>query len=295
VLFHVGLVSKTKRLHFDELGLVSAAIQKQVLRDFSPIWNVDATVDAFASVASVPTDYWIVTIEDFNGTGGFAGIHGVENFQPWARVALNNVWSLTASHEVLEMLADPFRSRLIAGPSIEEPERRVQYLVEICDACQDPGQAYPVNGVMVSDFVTPAYFDPVAATGVRYSFNGTVDGPRQLADGGALVWYDDARAEWRQAILNGAELEFETLRAPMTPKLGTREWVNRAVSQPDWWRRGLPESSPILSRFAKLARGVRRASRARSLALGRRLTEARRAPANRRRRAQKPKEAHGQH
>jgi len=282
VLFHIGLVSRTKRVGFEDLSLVSAAIQKQVARDFSPIWKVEATVDAFAALEDVPSDYWLVTVEEFNGAGGFAGIHGVDNFQPWARVAHSNVWSLTASHEVLEMLADPFRSRLVAGPSIEDPDRRVQYLVEVCDACQDPEQAYPVNGIMVSDFVTPAYFEPVSAAGVRYSFTGSVTGPRELAEGGAIVWFDEERRHWRQATRNGDDIDFETLSAPATAALAPREWVNRAVGQPDWWRHGLPASDATLKRYARLAQSVRRAARARARRVRKRLHVLRRTQGRRR-------------
>ena len=39
-----------------------------------------------------------------------------------------DVWSLTASHECLEMLADPFGNRLIAGDSPKPDQGRVQIL-----------------------------------------------------------------------------------------------------------------------------------------------------------------------
>ena len=37
-----------------DLAPVSAAIQEQVSRDFGPIWNVEATVDAFDKLEDVP-------------------------------------------------------------------------------------------------------------------------------------------------------------------------------------------------------------------------------------------------
>ncbi len=43
---------------------------------------------------------------------------------------------------------------------------------------------------MVSDFYTPQYFDPVKSSGVRYSFSGQVQGPREVLDGGYLSWFD---------------------------------------------------------------------------------------------------------
>lgn len=36
------------------LTRVAAALQKQVTRDFGPIWEIDATVDAFERLEDVP-------------------------------------------------------------------------------------------------------------------------------------------------------------------------------------------------------------------------------------------------
>ena len=130
---HVALVSETSELALADLLPVSAALQKQVTRDFGPIWDVEATVDPFASLDDVPLDYWPVMVRDDIGTPGAAGVHEDNNGQPFALVQFSNEWSLTTSHEVLEMLADPFGRRVVAGPSIKPKQGRVQYLVEVCD------------------------------------------------------------------------------------------------------------------------------------------------------------------
>ena len=271
--FHVALVSRTRRLDFGELMIVSAALQKQVLRDFLPAWGIVATVDAFERLEDAPTDYWQVTVEDFNGTGGFAGVHAAVNFQPFARVAFSNVWSLTASHEVLEMLADPFRSTLRAGASEEDPNRRVQYLLEICDPCQDPACGYTVDGVLVSDFVTPEYFEPVSVAGVRYSFAGTVTRPHDVADGGYLTWLDPATNAWTQLSVDDGTRTFRTLHVAAAPAMTLREKVNRATREPYWWRHGLEPGDPVLERVARVCRGVRKVSRARGRAVVHRIKE----------------------
>src|SRR5437867_13297237 len=83
---------------------VAAALQKQVTRDFSPIWEVDATVDAFASLEDVPLGYWPIIIS--KDSPDFAlGYHTDKQGQPFSIVRFNANWSLTASHECLEMLA----------------------------------------------------------------------------------------------------------------------------------------------------------------------------------------------
>ena len=57
---------------------------------------------------------------------------------------------------------------MVSGLSPNGKER-VHYLVEVCDPCEDGKCAYYINGVLVSDFYTPDYFDPRQARA-----NGTV-------------------------------------------------------------------------------------------------------------------------
>ena len=45
-----------------------------------------------------------------------------------------------------------------------------------------------IDGVVVSDFYTPHFFDPKASAGVRYSFTGALTRPRQVLRGGYLSW-----------------------------------------------------------------------------------------------------------
>jgi hypothetical protein len=64
-------------------------------------------------------------------------------------------WQLTTSHEWLEMLADAFGNRLVAGQSPKEDQGRVEFLLEVCDPPEDAQFAYTSNGILVSDFLTP--------------------------------------------------------------------------------------------------------------------------------------------
>jgi hypothetical protein len=58
----------------------------------------------------------------------------------------------------------------------------------VCDPCQTIW--YPVNGVEVSDFYTPRYFDPVHNPAAIYSFTGTLTRPLEILEGGYLTWID---------------------------------------------------------------------------------------------------------
>ena len=205
---HVALVSQTTRVPLGQLALASAAIQKQVTRDFGPVWNIEASIDSFEKLSDVPLGYWHIIIRDdipFKAQG----IHLNEaNGQPFALVQFSQNWALTTSHECLEMLADPSGNRTQAGNSVKPDQERVEFLVEVCDPSEAAKFGYSVNGILVSDFYTPNFFDPVPAPGVRYSFTGAINGPRQVLDGGYLSWFDPITSHLFQLFVTGTNKQF---------------------------------------------------------------------------------------
>jgi hypothetical protein len=209
---HVAIVSLTREVSTTSLLQAAAAVQKQITRDFTPFWGLQATVDAFDDLRSVPSDYHPVVVfadsaeligqlefavgaeytarlvDDFE-RDRLSGLHlNAFTRQPFALVEASDAWSVTLSHEVLEMIADPFGNRLIGAAHPLDPELRVKYLLEVCDPCQ--AVWYPVNGVPVADFYTPRYFDPVRVDRSRYSFTGALEHPLQILEGGYLSWID---------------------------------------------------------------------------------------------------------
>src|SRR5256714_9830646 len=132
----IALVSTTKKVSSSGLSRVGAALQKQTTRDLAPIWEIKATVDTFAKLSDVPVGYWPIIITE-KDLGDAAGVHEDKQGQPFALVRYSYGWSLTASHECLEMLVDPFGNRLMAGPSLMKNQGRVEVLVGGFDPSAD--------------------------------------------------------------------------------------------------------------------------------------------------------------
>jgi hypothetical protein len=221
----IALVSETPRVKVRDLMRVAAALQKQASRDLFPMWQISATVDAFASLDDVPLGYWpVVMVDDVPDA---AGIHLDDNGQPYALAEAGPGWSLTASHECLEMLVDPSGNRTVAGLSPKKGQGRVEFLVEICDPSEAKEFAYTVNGVVVSDFYSPSYFDPVASAAVRYSFTQAIKKPRDVLRGGYLSWHDPVTNHWYQQTWFGVKATIRDLGVFSRAKEGTsvRTWV----------------------------------------------------------------------
>jgi hypothetical protein len=235
---HVALVSDTPSVTLPQVTAVAAALQKQVTRDFGPIWSVNATVNAFDALESVPVDYWPVILRDDIQEPGAAGYHTDDHGQPFSLVQVDNTWPLTASHETLEMLADPFGNRTIAGaPPPQAPApisgfNRVVYLLEVADPCESDQYSYKVNGVQVSDFLTQHYYDPNGAAGVRYSFRNHIREPHTVLEGGYVSFGNPVDNHWYQIIVQNGKVGARDLGV-ITARAGMslREAVDRKVRE----------------------------------------------------------------
>lgn len=229
IVKHLALVSETQSVGQSELSAVSAALQKQVTRDVSQQWDLDATIDAFATLHDVPVGYWPLVVRDDIGQDA-AGVHCDDTGQPMALIKAAFDWSVTASHEAIEMLVDPFGNALIAGQSVDPGQGRVQYLVEICDPVS--GKWYRVNGVKVSDFCTRHYFDPEQSAGVQYSFGGNITAPRQILFGGYLTWFEPVGGEWwQQSWFVGDQPAIRNLGAIQKSTCGMRPSIDRLTER----------------------------------------------------------------
>jgi hypothetical protein len=272
--YHVALVSDTSAVSFTDIANVSAALQKQVTRDFGPVWEVNATVDPFHDLEAVPTDYWPIIIKDNINQPGAAGFHTDNNGQPFSLVQADASWALTASHECLEMLADPFGNRTIAGSVPQQASGkakklpRVLYLVEVCDPCEDGSLGYQANGVGVSDFITPHYYDPAVAASIQYSFGGHIKAPHQVLDGGYVSFGDPTTSEWYQVVLQNGKSSTRSLGKMNTSGKSLRETMDQKVRElTRGYRTGKVAPAKALAAAAGLTSGVRDAGAGRAKAL----------------------------
>ncbi|HEX7480089.1 MAG TPA: hypothetical protein VF331_19985 [Polyangiales bacterium] len=193
---HIALVPEGNGVNASDLARVSAALQKQVVRDLTPLWSISATVDAFPNLEDVPVGYWPIVVT-FRPLGHEAGVRVDRNGQPYALVELCASWSLSASRACLEMLVNPSGNRSVTTASPRTDQGPVELLLEVCAPCEDPRHAYVINDVLVADFCTPAFYGAGSGIGhVRYTFTAAAAAPFELLPGGHLTWYDPVSDSW---------------------------------------------------------------------------------------------------
>ena len=226
MLRQIALVAAAKQPAFAAIARVAAALQKQILRDVAPLWGVEACVAAFPTLRDVPLGYWpIVVIENLHDPGA-SGHHIDRNGQPFALVEHGPTWSLAASHECLEMAIDPAGTRQVCGPSPLATQGEVSFLLEACAPSGDAQFGYTIDGILVSDFCTPQFFDSGAAA-TRCSFNGSVKKPLEVLKNGYLSWCDPPSRGWYQEQYFGSQPKVVSLGQPGAAFRCLREFTGR--------------------------------------------------------------------
>ena len=174
---NVTIANTSDAIGDDKLTAAVTAIGQQITQHFQPEWGVGATLRTTRlslgtdqAPIGTPSDAVIYLgdrAQDPNaGAGSLFGYHDQNyNHIPYGFVYLdvcdqyNECWTSTLSHEVLELLGDPTLKIKVVGPpppGVHTSNGTVDYFQEVCDPCQ--GDSYPINGIMVSNFVTRRYF-----------------------------------------------------------------------------------------------------------------------------------------
>ena len=60
----VAIVSEVSGHDPGDVARVTAALQRQAIRDFHPVWGVEATVDSFPTLEDVPVGYWPILVRN---------------------------------------------------------------------------------------------------------------------------------------------------------------------------------------------------------------------------------------
>ncbi len=147
-----------------QLEAVLPALQKQVSNDFKAYWDLDCTLTFLSKDKPLTAGWWQIVVSDRPTQAGALGYHEMSALgTPLGKVfagldiETGSSWSVTLSHELLEMLADPWINWCAMGS-----DSRI-YALEVCDAVESDRLGYKIDDVLVSDFITPAWFEPTEA------------------------------------------------------------------------------------------------------------------------------------
>src|ERR1017187_737161 len=217
----IAIVNQPSLVSNADAATMTQAIASQIQLDVAPLWDrAPAAVVFYTDASGIPPAAHVITLTDTiqDQPTGVLGYHtedqggklwGIVAAQPelsnGGKVTTGD-WSVSGvlSHEVLEMFIDP-NCNLWSNDG-----KGSIYTFEVCDPVEAP--AYAVNGVSVSNFVTPAWFDPLAGSGAQFDKLGLLKAPFGILKGGYVVYatagkeqqkYGDDFPQWRRAMKQG--------------------------------------------------------------------------------------------
>jgi hypothetical protein len=165
-------------------------------------WPRPATLK-FVTPDQVPADVWTIVIADDSDQAGALGYHDFSpSGKPISYVFAKTdqqygySWTVTFTHELAEMIADPYISTAIQVSNTKF------FAQEIGDPVEDDSFGYKIHSkatntdVLVSDFVTPAWFIP-GHPGPVYDHARHCTQPLQLLKGGYMSVFVSGKG-WTQ-------------------------------------------------------------------------------------------------
>jgi hypothetical protein len=111
-----------------------------VSNDFRPLWGADAALTTVAAGTQPPAGSWWLVLLDDSDQANALGYHDLTNEGlPIGKVFVasdlkaGTSWTVTASHELLEMLGDPNINLSVFVQTTTTAG--TLYAYEVCDAC----------------------------------------------------------------------------------------------------------------------------------------------------------------
>src|ERR1700760_2866572 len=130
-----------------EIEQITAALQTQVDDHFGPAWHTGAHLQFVASADNPPTGSWVIAVLNNSDQAGALGYHDLTpDGLPLGKVfagtdrQYNQKVSVTLSHELLEMLGDPW-----INLTAQSDDGKF-YAWEACDAVEADELGYEIGG-----------------------------------------------------------------------------------------------------------------------------------------------------
>ncbi len=237
----VAVISASRTPGVDDAAVekLVAVLQRQVSDHLAPAWGVDARLTAVRrGEQPLPGSWWLAILDDSDQAGAL-GYHDVTNEGlPLGKVFAGSDarfgynWTVTTSHELLEMLIDPDINLAVFRET--KGRRGVLYAYEVCDPCGDDAFAYRIGDTLVSDFVHPTWFEDFRTSGsTRFDQGNRIRRPFELLKGGHIGVFDIAAGTgWHQLTHEDSSPAFEA-----RPRVGSRR--ERRRTPRDQWLRSM--------------------------------------------------------
>lgn len=188
----IQIINRTRRVRDARWQHMMAPLQEQITHDFQPKWGIGGTLTFVGRKQNPDPALWKLWLLDNSDEPGDLGYHSDDTGVPEGKVFVEDDLrygaeiTVTVSHEMLEMLADPLATKMTKAVG------GISYAIEVCDPVEADSDGYLIADVRVSNFVTPHYFGLPNADGSKlFDQRGLLAKPvPAMLPGGYQLWFN---------------------------------------------------------------------------------------------------------
>ena len=234
-MLQIAVINESSTTQDEELQTFIPSFEKQWNSDLFGIWPVPPSQFSFVAKGNTPSAdmWWLVFLDDSDQANALAYHDLTNDGLPISKVFVATLQSEKASlsvgatHELCEMAVDPWLN------SAYQDAQHTFWASEICDPVEGDQYGYNINNVLVTDFVTPAWFSHKNAQGAL-DFQGHIKSQFEVLSAGYAQTWNPQQSGWQQVNGDRALLSAMTAAAPRGSrrerrKRGAGNWVRSNV------------------------------------------------------------------
>ena len=197
-MVQIAVINESTAISDADVQNMISAFGQQWNHDLAPVWGLDTATFSFVPKNQQPAagTWWVVFLDNSDQAGALAYHDLTNEGLPISKVFVKTLVgdhasiSVGATHEICEMAVDPWLN------SAYQDVHGTFWAGEICDPVESDQYGYKIDGVLVTDFVTPNWFGHQHAQG-DIDFQHQARAPFEVLSGGYAQKFDPHRG-WVQ-------------------------------------------------------------------------------------------------
>jgi hypothetical protein len=197
-MLQIAVINESTAIADADVQAMLLAFTQQWNQDLQSIWGVEDATFTFVPKGNAPASgtWWVVFLDDSDQAGALAYHDLTNEGLPISKVFVKTILadnasvSVGATHEICEMAVDPWLNSAYQDP------QGVFWAGEVCDPVEDDQYGYKIDGILVTDFVTPNWFAHEYAQGA-IDLKGHANAAFQVLTGGYAQKFDPQQG-WQQ-------------------------------------------------------------------------------------------------
>jgi len=234
-MLQIAVINESTAISDGDVQKMIPAFSAQWNNDLNAVWGVGEAQFTLVPKGTAPAAgaWWVVFLDDSDQANALAYHDLTNEGLPISKVFVKTIMadkatvSVAASHEICEMAVDPWLN------SAYQDSQGTFWAGEVCDPVEDDQYGYQINGVLVTDFVTPNWFGHKNAKG-DIDLKTHAEAAFEVLTGGYAQKFDPQQG-WVQLTGSKARLaKRATAQKGSRRERRARQWKNWKPSARRW-------------------------------------------------------------